>query len=180
MQLAAEVSTRPRLPQKGFAKVSAGARPAAQAVAPGLRVAVAGLAAGLTRRRCKALDFETDDLGLKRLAYSPSGWSTWEWRSETQQASFQINYVSAGPETGERLLLVHGFGASSYHWRYQAGSSGLLDELLRKQLETVSKGCRAGLEGLSGLLSVLVGLWLERSRGAALLRRGLQAFGVTH
>eukprot|EP00438_Fugacium_kawagutii_P027758 Skav215991 [mRNA] locus=scaffold4693:58793:63189:+ [translate_table: standard] len=33
-----------------------------------------------------------------------------------------INYIAAGPEDGQRILLVHGFGASSYHWRYQVST----------------------------------------------------------
>ena len=107
-------AARSWLPRKAVARASK-----APAVGCGPSAAVIGLAVGLTRRRCRAVDFETDDMGLQRLAYSPSGWSTWRWRSAAQGQSFEINYVSAGPETGERLLLVHGFGASAYHWRYQ-------------------------------------------------------------
>ena len=50
------------------------------------------------------------------------------WRGERGQ----INYITAGPSDGKRILLVHGFGASSYHWRYQAGFGQIvrLDECI--------------------------------------------------
>lgn len=38
------------------------------------------------------------------------------------EASYKINYITAGPSDGKRILLVHGFGASSYHWRYQVAN----------------------------------------------------------
>ena len=74
-----------------------------------------------------------------RLPYSPTGYSTWEWQThhspENQQAqskdngasydnknamktSHSINYIEMGDPSKPALLLVHGFGASSYHWRY--------------------------------------------------------------
>ena len=44
------------------------------------------------------------------------GAKTWNWKGH------QIHYVDLGePEDSKKkptLLLVHGFGASSYHWRY--------------------------------------------------------------
>ena len=80
-----------------------------------------------------------------RLPYSPTGYATWEWETvhnaknqerrqqprqeqqstttpsddTTQQKSIhKINYLSLGSPTKPALLLIHGFGASSYHFRY--------------------------------------------------------------
>ncbi len=65
-----------------------------------------------------ALPLETDRRGRERLAYRPEGYSTWEWRHPTATgASHKINYVAAG-DSGPIVVLIHGFGASAYHWRY--------------------------------------------------------------
>jgi pimeloyl-ACP methyl ester carboxylesterase len=43
------------------------------------------------------------------------GYKTWNWKGYT------INYVDLGRDSSVNkppLLLVHGFGASLYHWRY--------------------------------------------------------------
>jgi pimeloyl-ACP methyl ester carboxylesterase len=65
-----------------------------------------------------------------RLPYSPTGYSTWKWKThhnaqnhhQQQQPSVQtthsINYLEVGDPSKPAILLVHGFGASSYHWRY--------------------------------------------------------------
>ena len=50
-------------------------------------------------------------------------YSKWEWSTnfggdETTKATHSINYLSMGDATKPTLLLVHGFGASSYHFRY--------------------------------------------------------------
>ena len=64
------------------------------------------------------LPLETDKRGRERLAYRPDGYSTWEWQHETASgASHKINYVAAG-DSGPIVVLIHGFGASAYHWRY--------------------------------------------------------------
>lgn len=52
-----------------------------------------------------------DSFGIDRLALSKDGWSQWTWNGH------KINFVQAGDE-GSPIVLVHGFGASSYHWRY--------------------------------------------------------------
>lgn len=91
-----------------------------------------GLRASRDRRRTVSfskvsdLTFESDDAGRRRLQYNPEGWSSWEWTPSDLEmgfpASFKINYIAAGPEDGQCVLLVHGFGASSYHWRYQVAT----------------------------------------------------------
>mmetsp|Transcript_4434 Transcript_4434/g.9943 ORF Transcript_4434/g.9943 Transcript_4434/m.9943 type:complete len:422 (+) Transcript_4434:304-1569(+) len=75
-----------------------------------------------------------------RLPYSPTGYSTWEWKthhnqqnqpieesndngsnsgdSPTHLTSHSINYLEVGDSSKPALLLVHGFGASSYHFRH--------------------------------------------------------------
>lgn len=52
-----------------------------------------------------------DSFGMERLALSKIGWSQWTWNGH------KVNFVQAGDE-GSPIVLVHGFGASSYHWRY--------------------------------------------------------------
>ena len=36
---------------------------------------------------------------------------TWQFNGHN------VNYIAAGPETGLPFLLIHGFGASGFHWR---------------------------------------------------------------
>jgi len=51
--------------------------------------------------------------GIERLALLEEGWDRWEWRGHS------CNYISGGKSnTGPIVVLVHGFGAHSYHWRY--------------------------------------------------------------
>lgn len=57
------------------------------------------------------LILERDPAGLERLKFQSEGWKFWEW------AGHNIHYVQAGSE-GPPVLLIHGFGASAYHWRY--------------------------------------------------------------
>nr|BAH19982.1 AT4G36530 [Arabidopsis thaliana] len=48
--------------------------------------------------------------GSERLAFKPEGYNFWEWRGH------KIHYVVQGE--GSPLVLIHGFGASVFHWRY--------------------------------------------------------------
>ncbi|KAJ4714350.1 putative Alpha/beta hydrolase [Melia azedarach] len=48
--------------------------------------------------------------GMERLAFKPEGYNFWTWRSH------KIHYVVQGE--GFPVLLIHGFGASAFHWRY--------------------------------------------------------------
>ena len=58
---------------------------------------------------------ELDDKGIERVKLQKNGWETYKY-----QDKFDCNYISAGKEnTGPIVVLVHGFGAHSYHWRYQ-------------------------------------------------------------
>ena len=46
------------------------------------------------------------------MQYSESGWQFRQWREHT------THYIAHGPDDGPPVVLVHGFGASSYHWRH--------------------------------------------------------------
>lgn len=48
--------------------------------------------------------------GLERLLFKTEGYNFWTWRGH------KIHYVEQGE--GPPIVLVHGFGASAYHWRF--------------------------------------------------------------
>ncbi|KAG8383346.1 hypothetical protein BUALT_Bualt04G0002900 [Buddleja alternifolia] len=48
--------------------------------------------------------------GLEKLPYKPEGYNYWTWRDR------KIHYVVEGE--GSPIVLIHGFGASAFHWRY--------------------------------------------------------------
>ena len=56
----------------------------------------------------KNFDFSTDE----PLPWIEEGYNTWKWKGN------DINYIEMGDESKPALLLIHGFGASSYHWRF--------------------------------------------------------------
>lgn len=49
-------------------------------------------------------------IGLERLPFKPEGYNFWTWQGR------KIHYVVEGE--GLPIVLVHGFGASAFHWRY--------------------------------------------------------------
>ncbi|XP_003572859.2 pheophytinase, chloroplastic isoform X2 [Brachypodium distachyon] len=51
-----------------------------------------------------------DAQGLERLPFKADGYNFWTWRGR------RIHYVEQGE--GQPIVLVHGFGASAFHWRY--------------------------------------------------------------
>lgn len=59
-------------------------------------------------------------LSRKRLDWRPEGYKTWMWNCASLpfQATYKVNYVEYGDSSKPPLLLIHGFGASVYHWRY--------------------------------------------------------------
>ena len=63
-------------------------------------------------------DFSADK--SSRLPYSPSGYDEWTWNTHhaNEAASHKINYLSMGPTSAPAIVLIHGFGASTYHWRH--------------------------------------------------------------
>eukprot|EP00470_Lotharella_oceanica_P004676 CAMPEP_0170175684 /NCGR_PEP_ID=MMETSP0040_2-20121228/8719_1 /TAXON_ID=641309 /ORGANISM="Lotharella oceanica, Strain CCMP622" /LENGTH=397 /DNA_ID=CAMNT_0010417751 /DNA_START=95 /DNA_END=1288 /DNA_ORIENTATION=- len=58
------------------------------------------------------LETERDAKGRERLKIREDGWNNWNWNGHN------INYIQSGTE-GPPVLLIHGFGAHAYHWRYQ-------------------------------------------------------------
>jgi hypothetical protein len=46
---------------------------------------------------------------LERLPFKADGYSFWTWRGR------RIHYVEQG--SGQPIVLIHGFGASAFHWR---------------------------------------------------------------
>lgn len=48
-------------------------------------------------------------VGVERLPFKPEGYNFWTWRGH------RIHYVVQGE--GSPIVLIHGFGASAFHWR---------------------------------------------------------------
>lgn len=48
--------------------------------------------------------------GIEKLPYKQEGYNYWTWRGH------RIHYVEQGE--GTPVVLIHGFGASAFHWRY--------------------------------------------------------------
>ncbi|KAH1206440.1 Pheophytinase, chloroplastic [Glycine max] len=69
-------------------------------VASGVSVAASTLTA----------EAEPSSKGFERLPYKPEGYNYWTWRGH------KIHYVVQGE--GSPIVLIHGFGASAFHWRY--------------------------------------------------------------
>ncbi|PSC74999.1 Haloalkane dehalogenase [Micractinium conductrix] len=81
----------------------------AAAAAATAGAAVAAGEAGTVQLR--PLTTELDSNGVERLALQPEGWNSWQWRGHN------VNWLQAG-DSGPVVVLVHGFGVSVYHWRY--------------------------------------------------------------
>ena len=56
------------------------------------------------------------EVDAERLPWNENGYQFWNWKNG--ESSYNINYVEAGKSTNPPLVLIHGFGASAYHWRY--------------------------------------------------------------
>mmetsp|Transcript_29426 Transcript_29426/g.44901 ORF Transcript_29426/g.44901 Transcript_29426/m.44901 type:complete len:354 (+) Transcript_29426:42-1103(+) len=55
----------------------------------------------------QSFDYQTSS----KLPWIPEGYQTWKWLDH------EINYIEVGDKSKPALVLIHGFGASSYHWR---------------------------------------------------------------
>lgn len=54
--------------------------------------------------------FFTAYIGAAKLPFKPEGYNFWTWRGH------KIHYVVQGE--GSPVVLIHGFGASAFHWRF--------------------------------------------------------------
>lgn len=59
--------------------------------------------------------------GVERLPFKPGGYNFWTWRGH------KIHYVEQGE--GFPIILIHGFGASAFHWRLIILHPSFLHEL---------------------------------------------------
>jgi len=53
-------------------------------------------------------DYQNND----ELPWMEEGYNTWKWKGE-----HEINYIELGDKSKPALVLIHGFGASSFHFR---------------------------------------------------------------
>mmetsp|Transcript_5774 Transcript_5774/g.14067 ORF Transcript_5774/g.14067 Transcript_5774/m.14067 type:complete len:385 (-) Transcript_5774:3208-4362(-) len=51
--------------------------------------------------------------GDQKLPWIESGYKTWKWKDQ-----YNINYIEMGDKTKPAIVLIHGFGASAFHYRY--------------------------------------------------------------
>lgn len=56
--------------------------------------------------------FEFDYQNNDELPWMEDGYNVWKWKGE-----HDINYIELGDKTKPALILIHGFGASSFHFR---------------------------------------------------------------
>ncbi|CAN1225530.1 Pheophytinase, chloroplastic [Linum perenne] len=57
-----------------------------------------------------AVATESKNQGVERLPFKSEGYNFWTWKGR------RIHYIVEGE--GPPIVLVHGFGASAFHWRY--------------------------------------------------------------
>ncbi|CAN1225532.1 Pheophytinase, chloroplastic [Linum perenne] len=57
-----------------------------------------------------ATESKNQVLGVERLPFKSEGYNFWTWKGR------RIHYIVEGE--GPPIVLVHGFGASAFHWRY--------------------------------------------------------------
>ncbi|KAI2509448.1 Serine aminopeptidase [Fragilaria crotonensis] len=62
----------------------------------------------VNRSPLAGFDYSTND----KIPWSQDGYQTWKWNDH------DINYIEMGDSSKPPLLLIHGFGASAYHFRY--------------------------------------------------------------
>ncbi|KAL4436978.1 hypothetical protein ABPG75_004117 [Micractinium tetrahymenae] len=92
----------------GGSRAATAAAAAAGAAAPAPAEAPAAAGGSVQLRELRT---ERDSNGVERLALQSEGWNSWSWRGHN------VNWLAAG-DSGPVVLLIHGFGASVYHWRY--------------------------------------------------------------
>lgn len=53
---------------------------------------------------------------MEKLSWDENGYRTWEHKG------YRVNYIESGDKRNPPVLLIHGFGANVYHWRYNIPS----------------------------------------------------------
>ncbi|GLC33646.1 hypothetical protein PLESTB_000099400 [Pleodorina starrii] len=102
-----------KIPSSAIAQARMGPRRAM----PDVHQQQAALVERPTTSQVSQLSYELDARnGLQRIKYEPSGWHYWDWEWEGQRR--KVHYIKAGQQGDPVVVLVHGYGASSYHWRY--------------------------------------------------------------
>ena len=98
-------------PQRAHSRVQALVVDEAAAVAHGVRL-------GSTIRR-PIMSAAAMEAPIAPVTWSPEADHTWIYDGSAFGASesLTVNYIVAGPPEAPPLLLVHGFGASGFHWR---------------------------------------------------------------
>jgi len=63
---------------------------------------------------------EFDYITSDRLPWIENGYGVWKWKTVNngKENAHDVNYLELGDPSKPALLLIHGFGASSYHFRY--------------------------------------------------------------
>ena len=51
------------------------------------------------------------------LRWSEEPDNLWTFTGWSAAPSLTVNYIASGPADGQPFLLIHGFGASGFHWR---------------------------------------------------------------
>lgn len=51
--------------------------------------------------------------GTQKLPWIETGYKTWKWKDQ-----YNVNYIELGDKSKPAIVLIHGFGASSFHYRY--------------------------------------------------------------
>ncbi|KAJ3692494.1 hypothetical protein LUZ60_012844 [Juncus effusus] len=79
------------------------------------RILLTGTRCGIRRRDlaisvCCSLLAVDKAQGIEMLPFKSDGYNFWNWRGH------KIHYIVQG--AGPSIVLVHGFGASAFHWRY--------------------------------------------------------------
>ena len=70
--------------------------------------AFSSISAPVSSSTLAGFDYTTSN----KLPWNKEGYQTWKWNDN------EINYIEMGDSSKPPLLLIHGFGASAYHFRY--------------------------------------------------------------
>ena len=90
------------------------------------------------------------------LDWRPDGYETWTWKVDggyempngSPVPDINVGYIAAGDANAPPVLLVHGFGASGFHWRRNIGA--LADAGAGKATPTDRREAREPATGARG------------------------------